>query len=200
MDALYRGEWESGGEELRMAIALAEENGSIDAQANALAALGLVELGRGDHIAARATAQRALEVAGEIGSAATQLTALNVLALTQLAQGEPVDARRLAEEAAVIAGRTREMQQLVRSAEILAAVAVEQGDPERALRLVASAAGFRDKLHIARTRPEQDRFDLTWSGLERAFGPARLGAWQEEACGSLAELVACCLEPATTPA
>lgn len=200
MDALYRGEWETGAAELEMAVALAEENGSVDAQANGLAALGLVELGRGDHAAAEAAAQRALGVAGAIGSATTQLTALNVLALTQLARGEPVDAQRLAEEAANIAGRTREMQQLVRSAEILAAVAVEQGDHERSLRLVASAAGFREKLHIARTRPEQDRFELTWAGLGEALGTARLEAWQEEACGSLAELVSCCLEPETTPA
>jgi predicted ATPase/class 3 adenylate cyclase len=201
MDATFRGNWAAADAEFVEAIRLAGVHGAHEAKAEALSARAMVALGRDDPAAALLLAGKAVETAESIGARVAELSALNALALANLAAGNLDAAGGLATRAVRLAAGSQEMLPLIRSAETLGAVAAGEGDDRHALRLLASAAGFRQRLHLVRTGPEEHRYQASLDRVRHTLGDEVVEDLWEQSCSTeLSDLVTCCLEPVTSPA
>jgi predicted ATPase/DNA-binding CsgD family transcriptional regulator len=181
-------------DEARSGLAAAAQQhagGYVWAQAMTLLHLAQVERLRGDHAAAKVTAEQALAIAEHLGHRGLIARARHQLARVATAGGDRSAAERLAHEALGAQVERGDRLDMPDSLDALADIAAAAERHQECARLLGAAEGARADLGLARWRTEHDRADALAQRLRETIGDDALTKGLAEGNGlSLDEAVA----------
>jgi predicted ATPase/class 3 adenylate cyclase/DNA-binding CsgD family transcriptional regulator len=147
-----------------------QAEGFVWGEALALLDLSHVERLRGDHAAARASADEALVVADHLGNATFAARARQRLAIAAAADGDWAAAEHLAHDALASQAERGDRLDLPDSLDTLAEIAAGLESHEEAARLLGACDHARTEIVRVRWAPEQERTDALAQRLREELG------------------------------